>query len=236
MNPVGQNRLSSSGDSISGKSSRIAFIGLTFGAFMALLDATIVAVALPSIGGDLDASTGDLQWVVNAYTVVLSALLLGAGSSGDRFGRRRVYLAGMVLFAIASAGCAVAPGIEVLIAARAIQGGAGAVLFTGSLSLLVQAFPEEALRARMIGLNDAIGGSSIALGPVLGGVLVDQLDWRAIFVINVPIAAVAIVLIPRSLPESFDPDTRSLDLPGQLLGLGALSTLTYGMIAGGERG
>ena len=212
------------------------FTGVTLGAFIALLDVSIVTVALPSMGRDLHTTTSGLQWVVDAYTVVLSALLLSAGSLGDRFGRRRLYVGGLGLFVIASACCAAAPDIGVLIAARAVQGGAGALVFTGGLSLLVQAFPGEAVRAKMIGLNGAIGGSGVLLGPVLSGVLVDYASWRAIFLVNLPVGIAAIWLIVRSVPESADPGHASVDVPGQLAGLLFLAALTYGLIASSEHG
>lgn len=212
------------------------FIGVTLGAFIALLDVSIVTVALPSMGKDLHTTTSGLQWVVDAYTLVLSALLLSAGSLGDRFGRRRLYVGGLGLFVVASACCAAAPNIGVLIAARAVEGGAGALVFTGGLSLLVQAFPDDAVRAKMIGLNGAIGGSGVLLGPVLSGVLVNYADWRTIFLVNLPIGIIAIWLILRSIPESSDPEHASIDVPGQLVGLLFLATLTYGLIASSEHG
>ncbi|GAA4671446.1 MFS transporter [Phytohabitans rumicis] len=203
---------------------------------MVLLDVTIVMVALPSIGADLDARTTGLQWMLDGYTLVLSALLLGAGSLGDKFGRRRLYLIGLAGFTLASIVCAAAPSIGVLVAARAVQGAAGALVLTGALSLLVQAYPDPAKRAQMIGLNGAIGGSSIALGPVLGGLLVDEVGWRAIFLINVPIGVFAVWLILRAIPESSDPEHANIDVPGQLLALLLLGSLTYGLITSGEHG
>ncbi|ANS69798.1 transporter [Streptomyces lincolnensis] len=205
-------------------------LGLMLGAFIALLDVSIVTVALPDIGSDLNTGTSGMQWVVDAYTLPLSALLLAGGVLGDRCGRKRTYLTGIVVFTLASLGCALAPSVGALIAARAVQGAAAALVFTGTLSNLAQAYPEPRERARIIGLNGAVGGSAIVIGPLLGGVLVDSVGWRSIFLINLPVGLLILWLGARSLPETSDPDHAHLDLTGQVLALVLLGTLTYGLI------
>jgi EmrB/QacA subfamily drug resistance transporter len=210
--------------------------GLMLGPFVALLDLSIVTVALPRIGSDLHAGTSGVQWVIDAYSVCLAALLLSGGTLGDRYGRKRAYLAGLAVFTLASAACAAAPGFGFLIGARAVQGAASALVMTGSLSLLVQAYPDPAARARMLGLNGMIGGSSIVFGPVLGGVLVDAAGWRTIFLVNLPIGAAAVWLVARAMPESADREHAALDPAGQLLGLLCLAGLTYGLIESRDNG
>lgn len=207
-----------------------AFIGLTLGAFLVLLNLGIVPIALPSIGDDLHASTAGRQWVLDAYNLMLSAFVLSAGNLGDRFGRRRLYVLGLALFVAASAASAVAPTLGVLIAAQAVLGAAAALLITGSLSLITQLYPDPAARARMLGLNGAIGGSGISLGPLLGGILVTALDWRAIFAVNVIVGVGALWLVIRTVPESSDPEHAALDGMGQFLGLITLGGLTYALI------
>ncbi|WP_051166556.1 MFS transporter [Amycolatopsis orientalis] len=210
--------------------------GLILGPFVALLDLSIVTVALPRMGADLHAGTAGQQWIVDAYAVCLAALLLSGGTLGDRYGRKRAYLIGLTVFTLASVACAAATGIGMLIAARAVQGAASALVMTGSLSLLVQAYPDPVQRARMLGLNGMIGGSSIVFGPVAGGLLVDAVGWPTIFLINLPIGACAVWLVRRAMPESSDREHAALDPAGQLLGLTFLATLTYGLIEGRDLG
>jgi DHA2 family methylenomycin A resistance protein-like MFS transporter len=212
------------------------FTALMLGPFIALLDTTIVNVALPSIGTGLHATTTGLQWVVDAYTLSLSALLLSGGSLGDRYGRRRLYGIGIAAFTIASAACAASPTPGALITARAVQGAAAALLMTGAMSLLVQAYQDPRKRAEMIGLYSMIGGSSVVLGPVLGGLLVDTVGWRTIFVVNLPIGALALWLVRNAIPESADPAHAAIDPAGQLSGLILLASLTYGLIESRDHG
>ncbi|WP_278262531.1 MFS transporter [Nocardia sp. AG03] len=213
-----------------------AFLGLTLGAFLVLLNLGIVPIALPTIGEDLHASTTGRQWVLDSYNLMLSAFVLSAGNLGDRFGRKRLYLLGLVLFILASAASAAAPTLGVLIGAQAVLGVAAALLITGSLSLITQLYPDPAARARMLGLNGAIGGSGISLGPLLGGVLVTALDWRAIFAVNVVVGVLALWLVVRTVPESSDPEHAALDGAGQLLGLITLAGLTYALITSSMHG
>src|SRR5438067_151370 len=185
---------------------------------MASLDATVVNIALPALGRDLNAGFDGLQWTITGYTLTLASLILLGGSLGDRFGRRRVFVIGTVWFAIASALCALAPSIEVLVAARALQGIGAALLTPGSLAMIQASFA-EADRGKAIGAWSGFGGIATAIGPFLGGYLVGGPGWRWVFLINLPVAAVVIVVAQRHLPESWDPDApKRLDVPGSALG------------------
>src|SRR5687768_5935037 len=200
------------------------------GSGIAFLEATVVNIAVPEIGRDLNAETGDLQWVLNGYLLTLSALILLGGSLGDRLGRRLIFNVGVVWFTLASALCALAPSVEVLIAARVLQGVGGALLTPGSLAILEATFhPED--RARAIGAWSGLGGIAAAIGPLLGGYLVDAVSWRWIFLINLPLGAFVMAMAPRHVPETRDPTaTGRLDVLGAVLvGLGLAGT-TYALI------
>ncbi|WP_037676848.1 MFS transporter [Streptomyces griseus] len=200
------------------------------GSSMALLDATVVNVALPRMGRDLDADLASLQWTVNAYMVTLAGLILLGGSLGDRYGRRRVFVIGVVWFAAASLLCGLAPNVGVLIAARALQGVGGALLTPGSLSLIQATFhPDD--RGRAVGLWSGFGGIGAAVGPFLGGWLVDGPGWRWVFLINVPLALVCVPVALRHVPESRDGRAHGhFDVLGAALGALALALLTYALI------
>ncbi|WP_261992189.1 MFS transporter, partial [Streptomyces sp. MS191] len=173
------------------------------GSGMALLDSTVVNVALPHIGDDLGADLADLQWTVNAYMLTLAGLILLGGALGDRYGRRRVFVVGVVWFALASLLCGLAPNAGVLIAARALQGVGGALLTPGSLALIQASFhPDD--RARAVGLWSGFGGVGAAVGPFVGGWLVDGPGWRWVFLLNVPLAALCVPVALRHVPESRD--------------------------------
>jgi EmrB/QacA subfamily drug resistance transporter len=195
------------------------------GSGIAFLDGSVVNVALPAISHDLDTSMAGLQWTMNAYLVTLSALLLLGGSLGDRYGRRMVFAAGLVGFTLASLLCGLAPSAGFLVAARAIQGIGGALLVPGSLSIISATFhPDD--RGRAVGAWAGLAGVASALGPVLGGWLIDAATWRLVFLINVPLAAAAVALTIRHVPETKAPNPGPLDLVGAALitvGLGALS-------------
>ncbi len=206
------------------------------GTFMALLDMSIVNVALAAMQRDLAAGLSGVQWVVDAYTLCLSAFVLSGGSLGDRHGRRRVFLAGIVVFTTGSAVCAFAPGLGVLVGGRVVQGVAAAVVTPGALSLLAQAFPDPAARARAIGMWGTCSGLAVVLGPVLGGVLVDRFGWPGIFLINLPLGALTLVLGLRCIPESADPENAAADPLGQITGAAWLGALSYALIQGGHRG
>ncbi|WP_341926011.1 MFS transporter [Nocardioides psychrotolerans] len=203
------------------------------GSGMTLLDGTVVNVALRSIGEDLDASLAELQWITNGYLLSLASLILLGGSLGDRFGRRRVFVVGTVWFAGASLLCGLAPTPEVLILARVLQGVGGAMLTPGSLAMIQGAFAHDD-RARAIGAWSGLGGIATALGPFVGGVLIDQASWRWIFLVNAPLALVTIVVAQRAVPESRDPHASAhLDLAGALLATAALGGTTYALIQWG---
>ena len=215
---------------------RWVIVAMVLGSGMAAIDATVVGIALPTIGREFGASLGPLQWVVTGYTLTLAALLLVGGSLGDRYGRRRVFCVGVIWFALASAACALAPGIDALIITRILQGVGAALLTPGSLAILQASFaPED--RGRAIGAWSGLGGVATAAGPLLGGYLIAAASWRWIFLINVPIGAVVLLLAVRRVPESRDPTAAPrVDLAGAVLATCALGGATYGVIAGPTRG
>jgi EmrB/QacA subfamily drug resistance transporter len=206
------------------------------GSGMAALDATVVGIALPAIGRDFHAGIASLQWVVNAYTLTLAGLLLLGGTLGDSYGRRKVFVIGVVWFAAASLLCGVAPTAGVLIAARALQGVGGALLVPGSLAILQASFAEED-RMAAIGAWSGLGGVATAIGPFLGGWLIDAVSWRLVFFINLPLAAVVIAISTRHVPETKSPGpVPRLDYRGALAISGALAGITYGLIAASSDG
>ncbi|MHA6618348.1 MFS transporter [Pseudonocardia sp. DLS-67] len=205
------------------------------GSGLAMIDGTVVNVALERIGTELDAGFDGLQWTVNAYTLTLASLILLGGSLGDHLGRRRVFLIGVAWFALASLACGLAPDIGTLIAARALQGVGGALLTPGSLALISASFhgPD---RAAAVGAWSGLGGVAGAVGPFLGGWLVEW-SWRAVFLINLPLAALIIVIALRHVPESRDPESApGLDVTGTVLAVVGLGALTYGLTGLGARG
>jgi EmrB/QacA subfamily drug resistance transporter len=199
------------------------------------MDVTIVNVALPAIRHDFDASVSSLQWLTAAYTVVLASLLMLGGSTADRLGRARVFTYGLALFTAASLACALAPGTGWLVAFRAVQGIAGAMLTPVAMSIIRNTFEDPRERAQAIGVWGAVFGISMALGPVLGGVLV-ELSWRAVFLVNVPIGLAAIALTARFVPESRAPRPRRPDPVGQALVILTLASLTSAIIEGPDLG
>jgi EmrB/QacA subfamily drug resistance transporter len=208
---------------------RLTLLAMCFGLFMIMLDNTIVNVALPSIQRELHASPETLAWTVNAYVVPFAALILLGGKLGDRFGRRRMFVAGLAIFTASSAACALSSSIGALVAARAVQGVGAALMNPLSLSILVATFPPARLSAA-IGVWAGISGLGLAIGPLLGGVLVENLDWSAVFWINVPVGVLATVVTLRAVRESRDPAGRSLDLPGSALVTLALFSVVWGLI------
>lgn len=194
---------------------------------LAFIDGSVTNVALPSIGKDLSGNAANLPWIINAYLLPLSALLLIGGAAGDHFGRRRMLIAGIVLFALASMGCALAPDLRVLLAARAVQGIGAAILMPNSLGILGSSFQGEA-RGRAVGTWAAAGAIASAVGPPLGGWLVDSVGWRAIFFLNIPVAAVAILSALRYVTES-EREAQPLDWQGAILATTALGSLTWAL-------
>lgn len=205
------------------------------GYFLVMFDTTIVNIALPHIGTGLSVSPGGLAWIVDAYTLVFAALLLPAGSACDRYGARRVYLTGITMFAFASIACAIAPNAGLLIAARAIQGVGAAAVVPATLALITQLFADPAARAKTVGLWGAAGGVAAAVGPLLGGVLLDGIGWRAVFWVNVAVVAAITIGATRTLPARAGRPGR-LDAAGQMLAILALAGLTFAIIDTGDHG
>ncbi|GAA4002710.1 MULTISPECIES: MFS transporter [Streptomyces] len=200
------------------------------GSSMALLDSTVVNVALPRIGRDLDADLAALQWTINAYMLTLAGLILLGGALGDRFGRRRVFVIGVLWFAAASLLCGIAPNAEFLIAARALQGVGGALLTPGSLAIIQASFHADD-RSRAVGLWSGFGGVGAAVGPFVGGWLVDGPGWRWVFLLNVPLALLCAPIAVRHVPESGDGRAHTrFDVLGAVLGALALALVTYALI------
>jgi EmrB/QacA subfamily drug resistance transporter len=206
------------------------------GSAVAFLEATVVNVALPELGRDLDADVAGLQWTLNGYLLTLAALILLGGSLGDRYGRRRVFEVGVVWFVAASALCAAAPNIEVLVAARVVQGIGGALLTPGSLAIIEASFRQED-RGRAIGAWSALTGIAAAVGPLIGGYLIDAVSWRAIFLINIPLGAFVVWAARRHIPETRDPSmTGALDLRGSVFATLGLAGVTFALIQAPDHG
>jgi EmrB/QacA subfamily drug resistance transporter len=200
------------------------------------MDNTIVNVALPSIRRELHAPLSGLQWTIDAYVLVIASLLMLAGSTGDRVGRRRTFQAGLVVFSAASLLCSLAPSLEWLIAARALQGVGGSMLNPVAMSIITNVFTRPRERARAIGAWGAVVGISLALGPIVGGALTESIGWRAIFWVNVPIGLVAVILTALFVPESRAPRPRRVDPVGQVLVIVMLASLTYAIIEAPQAG
>jgi len=224
---------SKSPSSRTGKGTALAALCLAF--FIVMLDTTIVNIALPAIRDDFAGGVRLQQWVVDSYTLVFAALLLTAGAVSDVIGPRRVFEFGLVAFAVFSAACAVSPTGIVLVIARAFQGIGAAALVPASLALIGATYPDPAARSRAIGIWGGMGGIAAAVGPVAGGVLIAATGWQAVFVVNVPVAVVAYVLIRRAVPDIRPSGRRSLDPAGQILAIASLFLLTYAIIDGGGR-
>ncbi|WP_405743128.1 MFS transporter [Streptomyces sp. NBC_01525] len=216
---------------------RWVLLTAVLGSGMAMLDSTVVNVALPRIGADLHADLGVLQWTITAYMLTLASLILLGGALGDRFGRRRVFLVGVVWFAVASLLCGLAPTPGGLIAARALQGIGGALLTPGSLALIQAVFRPDG-RARAVGAWSGLGGVATAIGPFVGGWLVDGAGWRWVFFLNVPLALVCVPVALRYVPETRERAAArgGFDVAGAVLGALALAGVTYALIAAPERG
>ncbi|AYF74053.1 DHA2 family efflux MFS transporter permease subunit [Nocardia yunnanensis] len=214
---------------LSSGTGRWVLLATVLGSGMAMLDATVVNVALPRIGDEFGASMAGLQWTVNAYTLTLAGLILLGGSLGDRYGRKSVFLIGVVWFAVASALCGAAQDVSMLIAARALQGVGGALLTPGSLAIIQASFrPDE--RARAVGAWSGLGGVAGAIGPFLGGWLVEAAGWRWVFLLNVPLAAVVIAVTARHVPETRDTQAHGrFDVRGAVLAALCLAGVTYAL-------
>lgn len=207
-----------------------------FSLFMAQLDATAVNVALPAIGRDLGGGISGLQWVVDGYVLVLASLAMSGGAAGDRFGRRRVYRTGLAVFSLGSLGCSLAPSLASLIGLRVVQAAGASMLMPVTLSIIANTYRSPAARSRAIGVWAGISGLAAAAGPLVGGALTSAVGWRAIFWINLPIGAIALLLTARQLRESRAARPRALDLTGQILLSVTLAALTYALIEAPGRG
>ena len=200
------------------------------GSSLVFIDGTVVNVALPALQTDLNATVVDLQWVVESYALFLAALLLAGGSLGDQFGRRLVFCIGVGIFALASVGCGLAPGVKQMIAARAIQGVGGALLVPGSLAIISASFSAEK-RGQAIGTWSGFSAITAAIGPVIGGWLIDQISWRAVFFINLPLAVIVLALALWHVPESrASAEEPRLDWTGAALATAGLGAIVYGLI------
>ncbi|HEY2060246.1 MAG TPA: MFS transporter [Amycolatopsis sp.] len=193
----------------------VLILALFLGSFMAMLDVSVVSVALPAIQRDLHTGFTDLQWIVDGYTVAIAAAILTGGTLGDRYGRKLVYLTGLAVFTLASVACGLAPTLGLLVAARVVQGAAGATVIPLSIALLAHAFPDPRERAKMMGWWGLVVGSALVLGPLAGGPLTDAFGWSAIFLVNAPLGVVAVLAGRRGITESADPAHGALDLTGR---------------------
>ncbi|WP_405477466.1 MFS transporter [Streptomyces canus] len=221
----------------SSRSNRAVLLTVTcLGQFMVLLDNTIVGAALPDMQHRLHTQLTGLQWIVDAYVLLVAMLLLSGGIFADRFGRKRVYLTGVAVFTAASLMCALAPSLGWLIAGRVLQGIGAAALSPASLALLAAAHPTPQERMKAIGLWAGLSGIGLAAGPVAGGVLTEAFGWPAIFLVNLPIGLVLLLLGLRHLSESHNPSAPAIDIPGTVLSVLGVGVLTYGLIEGGARG
>jgi len=212
----------------------LPLVAICLGAFILLVDVTIVNVALPRMADDLHASFSSLQWVIDVYALALAALLMVSGSLADLFGHRRLYTAGLSLFALASLACALAPNAAVLIAARGVQGAGGAAMFATSAALVATTYHGRD-RGVAFGVWGAVNGAAAAVGPIMGGLLTEGFGWQAIFLVNLPIAVAAVAMTLRVLPAGARGAGR-LDVPGAVVFTLAAAALTYALIRGGEHG
>ncbi|WP_019970580.1 MFS transporter [Mycobacterium sp. 141] len=217
---------------LSARRKAIILVSCCLSLLIVTMDATIVNVAIPSIRGAFDASPSQLQWVIDIYTLVLASLMLLSGGTADRFGRRRTFQLGLTVFALASLLCSVAPNIELLIAARFLQAIGGSMLNPVAMSIITQVFTGRVERARAVGVWGGVVGISMAMGPIVGGALIEYVDWRSVFWINLPICALAILLTAIFVPESKSATMRDVDPIGQALGIAFLFGVVFLLIEG----
>jgi EmrB/QacA subfamily drug resistance transporter len=213
----------------------IVLLTMCFALAMAMLDNTVVNVALPNISEKLGAGVSGLQWIVDGYVLAFASLLLTGGILGDRYGRKRMFLAGLAVFTLASLSCGISQSTGQLIAFRALQGIGAALLMPGTLSIITVTFPPHE-RAKAIGLWAGVSGIALALGPTLGGWMVEHIGWQSIFFLNVPIGVAAFLVGARTITESVSEEERQLDIPGLFLGTSALFSATYGLIEANQKG
>src|SRR5262245_9566145 len=214
---------------------RWTLIATILGSSMVFIDGTVVNVALPALQSHLNATAVDVQWVVESYALFLAALLLLGGSLGDHFGRRRIYLIGIAVFALASVWCGLAPNVTQLIIARAAQGIGGALMVPGSLAIISATFPQD-IRGQAIGTWSGSTAITTAMGPVIGGWLIEHVSWRAVFFLNLPLAVAALALVFLFVPQSRDDGSGKLDLTGATLATIGLAALVFGLIESSRLG
>lgn len=213
------------------RKTKLFTLGATcFGLFMVMLDNTVVNLALPTIQHKLGSGVSGLQWIVDAFILLLAALMLTGGTLGDLYGRKRIFMIGVVIFTGGSLFCALAPSAHVLIAGRVVQGIGAAIMMPSTLAILTNTFPDPKERAQAIGMWAAVSGIALAIGPVVGGVMVDSFGWQSIFYLNVPIGVIAFVVALFVVRESKNPEGRGLDLVGQALAVIGLGSLTFAFI------
>jgi EmrB/QacA subfamily drug resistance transporter len=210
----------------------LTLIAAYLGLFVGLIDANAINLALPAIRDDLGGGISGAQWTIDAYNITFAAVLLTAGSLGDKFGRRALLRIGLVTFIAASVACAAAPSLPLLLAARAVQGVGAAVMLPQGLAITAAAFPNPVERARATAAWAVAAAMSTAIGPIFGGVLTDSLGWRYIFWLNAPVGVIALLMTYRCLPESRDPDAGNIDVPGQTLAMFGLGVLTIALVEG----
>jgi EmrB/QacA subfamily drug resistance transporter len=209
---------------------------VAFGLFMIMLDNTIVNVALPSIQRSLHMSISSLEWIVTAYALTFAALLITGGKLGDLYGRKRMFIAGLVVFTLASLACGLAPNAGFLIGARAVQGVGAALMNPATLSIITATFPPKE-RGQAIGIWAGVSALALAIGPLIGGLIVDNINWHWIFYVNVPVGVVGIIVSRWVIAESRDTShEQSIDLPGLVTSGGSLLALSYALIEGNQRG
>jgi EmrB/QacA subfamily drug resistance transporter len=213
----------------------IVLLTMCFALAMAMLDNTVVNVALPTISRELGAGVSELQWIVDGYVLAFASLLLTGGILGDRYGRKRMFVSGLAIFTLASLACGLSQSTGQLIAFRAIQGVGAALLMPGTLSIITVTFPPQE-RAKAIGLWAGVSGLALALGPTVGGLMVEHLGWQSVFFLNVPIGILAFVIALRNVRESVSEEARQLDIPGLILGTSTLFFATYGLIEANQKG
>ncbi|MHC5705195.1 DHA2 family efflux MFS transporter permease subunit [Streptomyces tirandamycinicus] len=214
----------------------LTIVATGLGLFMVFLDALIANVALPDIQRDFGVGESGLQWVVAAYSIGMAVFIMAGATAADRFGRRRLYVAGVSVFTLASAAAGLAPGLLPMAVARAVQGIGAATVTVTSLALVSAAFPDDDERAKAIGLWTGVASVATALGPTVGGVLTESISWRAVFMVNVPVGALVLVLTLRHVAESRQETARGFDWPGQALFVVAVGSLAYGLIQGQKAG
>jgi len=212
----------------------VVLLTMCFALAMAMLDNTVVNVALPKISEKLGAGVSGLQWIVDGYVLAFASLLLTGGILGDRYGRKKMFLTGLAVFTLSSLGCGLSHSTGQLIGFRAIQGIGAALLMPGTLSIITVTFPPQE-RAKAIGLWAGVSGLALALGPTVGGLMVEHLGWQSVFFLNVPIGLVAFLIGSRTVRESVSEEERQLDVPGLVLGTSMLFCATYGLIEANQR-